>query len=346
MLDFFIISGDNIKMTSEKIEPGLLVKQELFTNLGKDEIDFIISNSGIFDLPKKAPLFNTGEKASRFFILIEGEIRVFQHSSEGNEEDMARFTSGDAIGDFDFARGAEYDACAEAAVDSRLLVFPDNGITMDSLTQKEPQIICSILLNAIIMMTARIKSANKLVLENLSWVQDLHRRAYEDAGTGLWKQTLIADEITASLKDPAALIMLKPDRFKILVDSRGHAAGDEAMIKIALILKNMTRSIGHGWPLRFKSNEVGLIFNNCGDEQAKEIAIALSNEIKEMEPVPAENGHDEFNFTATISWCNWPVDDNDWNSLFQGNYSNLLDTWKACGNIIVHYSKPGYYHGK
>jgi len=331
-------------MISVKIEPELLRKQELFTNLGKEEIDFVISNSGMLNLTQKTPLFNTGEKASQFFILIEGEIRVFQYNSEGNEEDMARFTSGDVIGDFDFARGAEYDACAEAAVDSRLVVFPDKGITMDSLSQKKPHIVCSILLNAIIMMTARIKSTNKLVLENLSWVQDLHRRAYEDAGTGLWKQTLIADEIIASLKDPAALIMLKPDRFKILVDSRGHAVGDEAMIKIALILKNMTRSIGHGWPLRFKSNEVGLILNNCGAEQANEIAIALSNEIKGMEPVPAENGLDKFNFTATISWCNWPVDDNDWNSLFQGNYANLLETWKAFGNVIVHYSKPGYHH--
>ncbi|MCL2277707.1 MAG: diguanylate cyclase [Treponema sp.] len=333
-------------MDCVNIGPELLTKQEIFANLGKDEIDFITSNSGILNIPQKTPLFATGEKASRFFILIEGEIRVFQYNSEGNEEDMARFTAGDAIGDFDFARGAKYDAHAEAAVDSRLAVFPDKNLTMDLLSRKNPHIVCSILLNAIIMMTARIKSTNKLVLENLSWVQDLHRRAYEDAGTGLWKQTLIADEIIASLKDPAALIMLKPDRFKILVDSRGHATGDEAMIKIALILKNMTRSIGHGWPLRFKSNEVGLIFNNCGADQAKEIAIALSNEIKNMEPVPALDGHDRFDFSSTISWCNWPSDDNNWNSLFQGNYANLLDTWKACGNIIVHYSKPGYYHGK
>jgi GGDEF domain-containing protein len=133
--------------------------------------------------------------------------------------------------------------------------------------------------------------------------------------------------------------MLKPDRFKILVDSRGHSVGDEAMIKIALILKNITRIVGHGWPMRFKSNETGLIFNNCDAAQAKLLAEILAKEISIMEPVPAQGEIPEFHFSATISWCIWPKDDADWESLFQGNYAFLLDNWKAGGERVVHYTK-------
>jgi len=337
-------------MIHDGINPGLIKKQELFSSLSDDEIKYVISESEVLCLPKNGRLFSAGEKAVRFYILLEGEIRVYKLNSGGIEEDMARFAAEDTIGDFDFARGAEYDAYAEAAADSRLAVFPKTDMSMDSLSNKEPGIVCGILLNAIIMMTARIKYTNKLVLENLSWVQDLHRRAYEDAGTGLWKQTLIADEIAAGLKDPSALIMCKPDRFKILVDSRGHAAGDEAMVKIALILKNIARSvssktvisklrdIGHGWPMRFKSNETGLIFNNCAASQAEEIAKIISEKISAMEPVPAEGENKEFRFSATISWCIWPMDNDNWNNLFQGNYANLLDTWKSRGNTVAHYT--------
>jgi diguanylate cyclase (GGDEF)-like protein len=189
------------------------------------------------------------------------------------------------------------------------------------------------------MMTGRIKSTQKLILENMSWVQELHRRAYEDPGTGLWKQTLIADEIIGVLKDPAALIMIKPDRFKILVDSRGHSAGDEAMIRIAIILKNITRSSGNGWALRFKSNEVGIIINNCDAEQAKKTAEELKEIISDMEPVPALGDIPEFYFSATITWAIWPMDEAEWESLFQSSYSLLLDTWKDGGNKIIHYSK-------
>ena len=304
----------------------------------KNELDFVISHSGTISLVKKEVLFSAGEKAARFYILTSGEIRVFKKNDDGSEQEMARFTSGDTIGDFDFARGAEYDAFAEAAVDSQLIVFPALNLTMDTLSAKEPRTACSIMRNAIVMMTGRIKSTNRLILDNMSWVQDLHRKVYEDAGTGLWKQTLITDEIIGALKDPSALIMLKPDRFKILVDSRGHSAGDEAMIRIALILKNICRQIGAGWPLRFKSNETGIIFSSCDASAAEKIANQLAEEINAMEPVAAHEDNPAFDFSATISWCIWPLDGDEWESLFQGNYANLLDTWKATGNTIVHYS--------
>ena len=326
-------------MTLANIDLALIQKENLFANLLKSEIDFIVSRSGMLKLSKGGLLFSPREEAKHFYILISGTIRVFKPRSDGGEDEMARFTAGDTIGDFDFARGAEYDACAEAAEDSELIQFPGCGYTMASLASEEPRTVCSILLNAIVMMTGRIKSTRKLILENMSWVQELHRRAYEDPGTGLWRQSLIADEITGALKNPAALIMLKPDRFKTLVDSRGHSAGDEAMIRIAIILKNVTRNIGHGWPLRFKSNEVGIIFNNCDVSMARQIARDLAEIITDMDPVPAEGDIPEFSFTATISWSVWPVDDVEWESLFQGNYASLMDVWRAGGDTITHYRK-------
>jgi len=246
-------------MIAANIDPALIRKSELFSSLRQDEIDFVISFSDTLNLPKKELLFSSGEKASHFYILISGEIRVYKRNNDGSEEEMAQFTSGDIIGEFDFVRGAEYDADAEAVKNSQLIVFPGFSLTIDSLAQKVPHMICDIQLNAIMMMTGRIKSIRKLILENMSWVKELHRRAYEDSGTGLWKQVLINDEIRDALNDPTALIILKPDRFKLLVDSRGHSAGDEVMIRIAAILKNFCRRFGQGWPLRFKSNEVGVL---------------------------------------------------------------------------------------
>jgi diguanylate cyclase (GGDEF)-like protein len=218
-------------------------------------------------------------------------------------------------------------------------MFPNTDFTMDSLALEEPRTICSIYLNAIVMMTARIKSTRKLIMEDMSWVQELHRRAYEDSSTGLWKQILINDEIVGVLNDPAAIIMLKPDRFKILVDSRGHSAGDEAMIKIAMILKNIVRLTGYGWALRFKSNEVGLIINNCDGVQAEKIAKILFESISTLEPVPAEGDIPEFKFSGTISWSVWPQDGAEWSELFQNNYASLMDAWRSGGERIIHYSK-------
>jgi diguanylate cyclase (GGDEF)-like protein len=173
----------------------------------------------------------------------------------------------------------------------------------------------------------------------MSWVQELHRRAYEDPGTGLWKQTFLADEINRILEESTALVMLKPDRFKILVDSRGHGAGDEAMIRIAMVLKNITRRVGRGWPLRFKSNEAGLLINKCDAPQAEKIAAGLAKSIAALEPVPAGDGLPPFSFTATVAWSVWPGDNTAWEGLFGGTYELLMNTWRNGGNRIVRYRR-------
>ena len=328
-------------MIQAKIDSMVIKKIELFSSLPENEIDFVISRSEVISLKTGKTLFLSGQKAAQFYLLIKGAIRVFNTRDDGSEVEMARFTSGDTIGDFDFARGAEYDADAEAAEDSELIVFPGVGFTMDSLAKEEPGIIRNILFNSILMMTGRIKSVNKLVVEQMPWVQDIHRQAYEDSGTGLYKQTLINDEIIKVLKDPSALIMLKPDRFKILVDSRGHSAGDEAMIRIALIMKNIVRHFGNGWALRFKSNEVGLILNGCDEAKAEKIAEELAQAVASMEQVPARGEIPAFDFSATVAWTVWPQDEPDWDKLFQENYTLLLDTWRAGGDNIIRYNKAG-----
>jgi diguanylate cyclase (GGDEF)-like protein len=212
---------------------------------------------------------------------------------------------------------------------------------MDSLALESPHTVSKILLCSIVMMTGRIKSTRKIIVENMSWVQELHRKAYEDPGTGLWKQSFLTDEINRILEDPMALIMLKPDRFKILVDTRGHAAGDEAMIHIAMLLRNITRRQGRGWPLRFKSNETGILLNKCSPAQAEAIAEDLAAAVAGLPPIPAQDDIPAFSFTGTISWGVWPQDDGAWDSLFQGTYNLLLETWKQGGNRITHYQKGG-----
>jgi diguanylate cyclase (GGDEF)-like protein len=169
----------------------------------------------------------------------------------------------------------------------------------------------------------------------MSWVEELRRRAYEDPGTGLWKQSFLSDEIGSILAAPTALIQLKPDRFKVLVDSRGHTVGDEAMIRIAKVLKDAVRRLGRGWPMRFKSNETGLFVPNCDGDHAEKIAAALHAAIASLEPVPPIDGFPVFEFSATVVWGVWPNDDEKWDSLFQRNYALLLDAWRAGGNRII-----------
>jgi GGDEF domain-containing protein len=186
------------------------------------------------------------------------------------------------------------------------------------------------------MISDRLKEINRTTAENMSWVEELRRRAYEDPGTGLWKQSFLSDEISSILAVPTALIQLKPDRFKILVDSRGHLTGDEAMVRIAKVLKDTSRQIGRGWPMRFKSNETGLFIPKCDAVLAEKTALALHAGIAALEPAPPQDGLPAFNFSATVTWGVWPEDDEKWDSLLTRNYALLLDAWRSGGDRILH----------
>jgi diguanylate cyclase (GGDEF)-like protein len=324
----------------QALDVSPIEKTELFSSLLEKELKFIRDHSGFLQLRRGGRLFSQGGRADHFYLLITGTIRIFKPRDDEGDDEIARFTSGDTIGDFDFARRAAYDASAEALEDSVLIMFPGYGLDMDQCTLEAPQTAARIFLGAILMTTARIKSTQRIILENMSWVQELYRRAYEDPGTGLWKQSFLTDEINRILEDPTALIMLKPDRFKILVDSRGHGAGDEAMIRIAMILKNSVRRIGRGWPLRFKSNEVGVLINKCDAPLAETVVRQLADSIAALAPVPAQGAVPAFNFSCTVSYALWPKDNSAWESLFQNTYTLLLDTWRGGGNTVVHYQGP------
>ena len=317
-----------------------ITKSDLFANLLPDEEKSVIDRAGIITLQKGAILFSPGDKAEHLYFLREGLIRIFTPLEDGREEEIARFAPGDTIGDFDFARGGEYDAHAQAMEDSTLVIFPAEGLTIDDFAREMPRVVARIFLNSAAMVTARIKSTRKLSMENMPWVMELHRKAYEDPGTGLWKRTFIDDEINRILKDPVALILLKPDRFKILVDTLGHDAGDKAMIQIAAILKTIPRRLGRGWALRFTGNETGLFINKCGAEQAESLAQFLFEKLAALPPVSLDSTHgqnSDFRFSGSVAWGIWPLDNEHWPSFFDGTYKLLMDTWKAGGNRIVRY---------
>jgi diguanylate cyclase (GGDEF)-like protein len=216
-------------------------------------------------------------------------------------------------------------------------MFPEFDLTMEKLALEEPHIISRILLNSAAMVTSRIKATRKLLFESAYWVRELHRKIHEDPSTGLWKQTFLTEEINRVLESPMAIIMLKPDRFKVLVDSLGHDAGDEAMIKIAAILKGITRKLDRGWAMRFKSNETGSLVNKCDVAEAESLALALAEAVAALPYVPLEG--EDFSFTGTIAWGVWPADNKSWDSLFEGTYKLLMDTWKEGGNKVARFRK-------
>lgn len=318
------ITGDGDLLQHTEV----LRNTDLFKGLSEQDLGYVISRMSVIPLQKGERLFSSGQRADRCYILKSGSIRVFKRLEDGVIDDLAVFTPPDVLGDFDFARRALYDACAEAREASVVWAFPGLTYDMDTLAHEAPEPIAQVNLRSLVMISGRLRATQRLISENAPWVQELRRRSFEDPGTGLWNRSFLDEELSKNPEAPFSLILFKPDRFKILVDSRGHAAGDEGMIKIAAILKETVRGRGTGWALRLKSNEVALALPQCTGAEAQSIAQEVRRAIESLEPVPASGDFPPFAFTASACFGVWPEDMAPWADFFSALYNLLLETWR------------------
>ncbi|MCX7949269.1 MAG: diguanylate cyclase [Treponemataceae bacterium] len=314
----------------------LLQKTELFVRLLPDDFQCVCSLSEELTLPPGVTLFSPGETATRFYILIRGTVRVFKRK-EGREEELALFTAGDTVGDFDFARQGRYDAFAETLEETDLVCFPAARFSLADITRQYPSTMARVLLQSLAMIANRIRTTQRLISRNVPWVQELQRQAFEDPGTGLWNRTFFEEELPQMLSMPVGLIMTKPDRFKVLVDSCGHSAGDEAMVKIAALLQYLVRNYGKGWALRLKSNETALVLPGCSPATLRSIAEELYQRFLQLPPVLLPDGS-TFTFSATVVYGVWGEERKDspalWKEYAQTVYDTLMNHWQEGGNGV------------
>ncbi len=119
----------------------------------------------------------------------------------------------------------------------------------------------------------------------------LEHQAVHDALTGLPNRLLLTDRITQALgrsqrsRQLTALLFLDIDRFKLVNDSLGHAAGDEILLAVASRLREASRD--SDTVARFGGDEFVVL---CEELKTKEAAIRAAQRILD-------------NFTDPIAAC-------------------------------------------
>jgi CRP-like cAMP-binding protein len=306
---------------------SLLKNAEIFQALLDDDIRYLVSKCALKELAAEEELFAAGAKADRFYIVASGEISVCRKEGGRRSAELARFCPGEVVGDFDFAINRRHSDSAYASSDARLVEFPAGGLRLSALAEEKPDTVARILLKSLAMVSSRLRSTHGLIRENAPWIRELRRQISTDASTGLWSRAYLEEEIPGRLKDPSLVLVLKPDKFKVLVDGHGHAAGDAAMRKIALRLKALAAP-AEGWAVRLVSNVTALVVPGVSGEEADRIVAAAAAPLRVDEP-------DFPDLTMSAARGSWPGDCANFRELVERCEKVAMRVWLDDGRAVA-----------
>jgi len=273
----------------EKLE--LLSSVDLFSQLSTADLRVLADHASFYDFGPGDVVYESGTIDRELFVIDEGDVRIVRTGDEGREIDLARFVSGESFGEQDFLSDAPRVASAVCERGSRILIFPTRGTSLDALMMRYPTLFARVLHQFLVIVAGRIRSTNKLVSENSSWVQELRKQVFGDKLTGLYSKSFLDDEVDGLLarsRGGAGLLMIKPDNFKLINDSFGHEVGDQVLRILANHLKSLLDE--QDIAVRYRNNEFVAVILSSGpdDVTAKAEAIRVGMAEADLSPVTGD----------------------------------------------------------
>ncbi len=169
--------------------------------------------------------------------------------------------------------------------------------------------------------------------EKEDFFSDLMNR---DALTGLLNKRAITQlaeqKIQYAGKDKFRFLILDVDNFKTINDTYGHMFGDEAIVKVANIVKKMVGD--HGVVGRIGGDELFAILENVDDEKSLRNVLKAIRENVAYAYVGSQNN---IHVTCSMGCVEYPTDGISYKELFQkADYSLYLAKEKGKNRYIIY----------
>jgi diguanylate cyclase len=177
------------------------------------------------------------------------------------------------------------------------------------------------------------------VKERQRFEQELRHRVMHDGLTGLPNRALLMDRIEQAIErarrhdDSLTLLFLDLDRFKLVNDSLGHAAGDELL---RVVTRRIGRLVSAGDTFaRLSGDEFVLLLTN---PMAADGLTDLTNHLFRVVAKPVFVAEREVSVTCSLGYCIYPQDGADATTLVKRADAAMYVAKKDGGNRVRRYT--------
>jgi len=99
----------------------ILRRVPLFAGLDEPQLGALLRDVSVQDHPKGQLLFQQGDTADCFYVVLGGWVKIFRLTSEGDEAVMGLFARGESLAEAAMFIGGKFPANAEVVEQARLL---------------------------------------------------------------------------------------------------------------------------------------------------------------------------------------------------------------------------------
>ena len=140
---------------------AIIAAMPLFNGLPDDQIQAIKQIAVEKQMNKGQTIFSEGDQGKGFYVVVDGRVKIYKVSTEGKEQILHIFGSGQPFGEVPVFSGQEFPANAQAIEKTLLLFFPRNAFV--ELIAANP----SLALNMLAIMSTKLRQFT-IQIENLS----------------------------------------------------------------------------------------------------------------------------------------------------------------------------------
>jgi CRP-like cAMP-binding protein len=134
----------------------------LFSTMPQETALTLIGNQPVRVFEKGTVLFQQGQPADSFFVVLDGWVKLFRITADGNEAVVSVFRRGETFAEAAMFLGARYPVGAEVVTPSRLLRV--DGEALRRRIREQPDLALSMLASASSHLKALVEQIEQIKL--------------------------------------------------------------------------------------------------------------------------------------------------------------------------------------
>lgn len=199
-----------------------------------DVVQALVGGGGVRTCGKGTLLFQQGDPASDFFVVLEGWVKLYRLTPEGDEAVVAIFTRGETFAEGAMFMGGRYPVAAETVAPSRLLQI--DGTQLRKNIRENPDLAFPMLASASLHLKSLVEQIEQIkLLSGTQRIAQFLLRLCSAEATGPttvelpYEKALIANRLGMKPESLSrALMRLRP--FGVTVDREHVVIADVAKL--------------------------------------------------------------------------------------------------------------------